>query len=113
MTASSITTPIGSDGAMTLDYAPNREHLSFAKHLTAEVKTGEFVAGKGPVIRWERIRRQNHWFDALYNACVAASGNGIKLVNEVLPEPPPPDPGLSRITTMAGRGCDGMKRGTG
>jgi len=25
------------------------------------------VAGKGTVVRWERLRRQNHWFDASYN----------------------------------------------
>ena len=27
---------------------------------SAEVKTEEFVAGKGVVVKWERLRRQNH-----------------------------------------------------
>jgi hypothetical protein len=70
---------------MTLFKAPPLEHLALAKHLTAETKTEEFVAGKGVVTKWERIRRQNHWFDALYNACAAGSLCGARLVSE----PPP------------------------
>ncbi len=50
--------------------------------LTAERKTEEFVAGKGVVTRWERIRRQNHWFDALYNAAVAGHAAGVRLIRE-------------------------------
>ena len=46
--------------------------------MTAEVKTEEFIAGKGVVVKWERIRRQNHWFDALYNACAAGHGCGVR-----------------------------------
>jgi hypothetical protein len=63
------------------------EHLALAKHLTAEVKTEEFVAGKGVVTKWERIRRQNHWLDALYNASALASYCGIRLIEG--PSPPP------------------------
>jgi hypothetical protein len=43
------------------------------EHLPAEVKTVEFLAGKGLVTKWERLRRSNHWFDALYNACAAGT----------------------------------------
>ncbi|MCA9031574.1 MAG: hypothetical protein KDA66_12250 [Planctomycetaceae bacterium] len=39
--------------------------------------------GKGVVTRWERIRRNNHWFDALYNACAVGHYTGARL----LPEP--------------------------
>lgn len=59
-----------------------QEHLALAKHLTAEVKSEEFVAGKGVITKWDRIRRQNHWFDALYNACVAGHGRGVRQVEE-------------------------------
>jgi hypothetical protein len=52
-------------GAMTLFHALPQDHLPLAKHLTAETKIEEFVQGKGMVVRWERLRRQNHWFDAL------------------------------------------------
>ena len=72
---------------MTLFRAETHEHLSLAKHLTAEVTTEKFVAGKGMVDMWERLRRQNHWFDALYNACAAGHGAGVRLVEE--PAPPP------------------------
>ena len=83
-----LSTPLGKPGAMTLYRAPAQEHLSLAKHLTAEVKTEEFVAGKGVVTKWERIRKQNHWFDALYNSCVAGYGCGVRLVDEVVPTVP-------------------------
>src|SRR6478736_6739591 len=71
---------------MTHYKASPQEHLALAKHLTAEQKVEEFVAGKGIVVRWERKRRQNHWFDALYNACAAEHLCGARLV----PEPPRP-----------------------
>jgi phage terminase large subunit GpA-like protein len=74
-------------GAMTLFRAAAQEHLSLAKHLTAETQTEEFVAGKGVVVRWERLRKQNHWFDALYNSCVGGHACGVRLVGE---EGPPP-----------------------
>jgi hypothetical protein len=77
-----LVTPLESDGAMTLFEAPPQQHLALAKHLTAEVKTEEFVAGKGVVVKWERLRRQNHWFDALYNACAAGHYCGVRLVGE-------------------------------
>jgi hypothetical protein len=58
------------------------EHLVLAKLLTAERKIEEFVSGKGVVVKWERLRRQNHWFDALYNASAAAHFCGVRLVEE-------------------------------
>ena len=57
-------------------------HLALAKHLTSEVKTEEFMAGRGVVTKWERRRKQNHWFDALYNACAAGHLCGVRLVEE-------------------------------
>jgi hypothetical protein len=47
------------------------------------------VAGKGVVTRWERIRRQNHWFDALYNAAVAGHVAGVRLIREQKVYSPP------------------------
>jgi hypothetical protein len=76
----------------TFHKAPPNEHLTLAKHLTAETKTEEFVAGKGVVVKWERIRRQNHWLDALGYACAAASFAGVRLIDEERPERPPPRP---------------------
>jgi hypothetical protein len=31
------------------------------------------------VVRWERLRRQNHWFHALYNACCAGHLAAVRL----------------------------------
>jgi hypothetical protein len=81
-----LSTPLDKPGAMTLFPAQPQEHMSLAKHLTAELKTEEFVAGKGVVVKWERVRRQNHWFDALYNSCAAAHGCGVRLVQEQVSE---------------------------
>lgn len=75
-----LNTPMGKAGAMSLFKAPPEEHLALAKHLTAETKTEEFIAGRGVVVKWERVRRQNHWFDALYNACAAGHLCGVRLV---------------------------------
>ncbi len=86
-----LVTPMGQPGAMTLFAAPPSEHLSFAKHLTAETKTEEYVAGKGVVTKWERVRKNNHWFDALYNACAVGNYGGVRLLPPVpgsAPNPP-------------------------
>jgi hypothetical protein len=77
-----LVSPLDSAGATTLFEAKPQEHLALGKHLTAEVKTEEFVAGKGVVVKWERLRRQNHWFDALYNACAAGHYGGVRLVED-------------------------------
>jgi hypothetical protein len=69
---------------MSLFRAVANEHLSLAKHLTAESKIEEFVAGRGVVTKWERVRRQNHWFDALYNACAAGHLCGVRLLRETV-----------------------------
>jgi phage terminase large subunit GpA-like protein len=82
-------TPIGQPGAMTLFRAAAFEHMSLARHLTAEHKVESYVAGKGVVVQWERLRRQNHWLDALYNASAAASQCGARLVGRSSPESAP------------------------
>jgi hypothetical protein len=35
------------------------------------------------VVKWERLRRQNHWLDALYNASAAGNYCGARLVDEI------------------------------
>ena len=80
--------PMTAPGAMTFYEARPAEHMSLVKHLTSEQEVEEFVAGKGLVRRWERIRRQNHWLDALNYASVAAYVCGLRLLAEnVVDEP--------------------------
>jgi hypothetical protein len=63
----------------------------------------EFVAGKGVVIKWERLRRQNHWFDALYNACAAGNFSGVRLVDEA-PKPPKARPTAQELAAATRSG---------
>jgi phage terminase large subunit GpA-like protein len=84
-----LCTPIHNAGAITYFEASPQDHMALARHLTAEVKTEEFVAGKGILTKWERKRKQNHWFDALYNACAAGHYCGVRIVQEVRKEPRP------------------------
>lgn len=65
-------------GATTLYQTQPMEHLSFARHLTPDVKTEEFVSGKVLLTKWERLRRNNYWLDALYNACAAGHLCGVR-----------------------------------
>jgi phage terminase large subunit GpA-like protein len=77
-----LATPVGQSGALTLFDAPKFEHQDFCRQLTAEAKLDEFVPGRGVVVRWERVRRANHWFDALYNAAAAGYFAGARLLEE-------------------------------
>lgn len=97
-----LNTPLDQAGALAFLQAQPQEHLALAKHLTAEKKVEEFVPGKGAVVRWERLRRQNHWFDALYNACAAGHLCGVRLVAEP-PRPRPVAMVIPGITKPDGR----------
>ena len=90
-----LSMPLGKRGAMSLFQAGLQEHLALARHLTAETKIEEFVAGRGVVVKWERLRRQNHWFDALYNACAAGHLCGVRLVSGDEPTRPQSKPRVS------------------
>jgi len=47
------------------------EHREFSEHLTAERQISTWSEGRGEVVTWERIRRQNHFLDATYSALAA------------------------------------------
>jgi phage terminase large subunit GpA-like protein len=58
--------------AVTLYQAASfSEHTEFSKHLTAEKQVEKFIDGRGTVIVWERVDRNNHWLDATYSAICA------------------------------------------
>lgn len=73
-----LISPAGQPGSLVLYDAPPQEHLTLARHLTAERKVEEFIPGKGTVERWVRDRRQNHYLDCLMQACAAADHLGVK-----------------------------------
>jgi phage terminase large subunit GpA-like protein len=99
-----LQTPANQAGALLL-FRPGAdvEHLSIAKHFTAEKKVEEFVAGRGLVTRWEAISRNNHWLDALAYASVAASAIGDAKPAETPTQPPPDDPPYNPISGHKGR----------
>lgn len=76
-----LSCPQNEPGAMTFFQAPQREHFTFAKHLTAEREVQEFKAGKGMIRFWERVSQNNHWFDSTYNACAAGHLCGVRVVS--------------------------------
>jgi hypothetical protein len=76
-------------GAMTLHQAMPREHLKLSKHLTAERQVEVFEPGKGTVLHWEVVSRNNHWLDTYYMACVLGNYLGCDLVKTPEPEAAP------------------------
>ncbi|MBC7852923.1 MAG: phage terminase large subunit family protein, partial [Pirellulaceae bacterium] len=97
-------TPLTSSGALTFYQTLPQEHLALARHLTAEIKTEEFVPGQGVVVRWERLRKDNHFFDALYNACAAGYLCGARLIDE---RPPPKQPRKPQVMSSGFTRRDG------
>jgi phage terminase large subunit GpA-like protein len=58
--------------AVTLYQAASySEHAEFCRHLTAEKQVEKYIEGRGVVIVWERVDRNNHWLDATYAALCA------------------------------------------
>lgn len=100
-----LQTPSGQPGGLTLFAGTANEHLTLAKHLTAEKKVEEFVAGRGLVTRWQAINRNNHYLDAVSMACAGGYGIGQRLDAVVVAAPqqpptPPPVAGRERPEWM-------------
>jgi len=98
-----LTVPIGQPGALTLYKAPPRDHLDFARQVTAEKQEETFIEGRGLVRTWIQTRSNNHWLDCLYLASAAASFCGLRLLPEKRPPAPPPAKPKARLTMPDGR----------
>jgi hypothetical protein len=73
-------------GCLTLYQTHDRkEHAAIAKHWSAERRVTEYVPGKGPIERFERLRRTNHYLDAGAINSAAAHYTGVRLAK---PAPP-------------------------
>jgi phage terminase large subunit GpA-like protein len=90
-----LQTPVNQPGGLTLFHGSSPEHLTLARHLTAEKQVEEFIAGRGLVSRWEALSRNNHFLDALALACVAGHGLGQRMLQIV---PPPPNAAATEPT---------------
>jgi len=82
-------TPANRPGSMSLWGEPSadgkrmtddeKDHFSYAKHLTSEVEVEEPV--RGVIVRkWRAKSNNNHWFDASYLSDVAANMKGITVL---------------------------------
>jgi phage terminase large subunit GpA-like protein len=78
----------GGPGSLSLFNAQVRDHLSFARQITAERREEEFLPGKGLRVFWNRLWKDNHYLDVTSYARAAADMLGIKLVRPVaMPSP--------------------------
>ena len=71
--------PKGDPGSMTLFGKATETHMLIVDHLTAEYSTQ--TAGRGRTVDEWKMRadnRDNHFFDCVVGACVAASIEGVK-----------------------------------
>lgn len=64
-------------GSVSLFGKPGQRHTLLAEHITADRLLSVSVGRDGrPVHRWEQLRADNHWHDALVMAVVAAAIEG-------------------------------------
>lgn len=89
-------TPPGNPGSLAL-FTPSttknrrqQPHLSYAKHITAEIWEERFIPGyRGMVSRWWKDGSQNHYLDASAQGLVARSLLGVNTLDDGPPPPPP------------------------
>jgi phage terminase large subunit GpA-like protein len=59
-------------GTVTLyEAASSDEHVEYSQQITAEIQKAQWIDGRGEIIIWDRIRRQNHYLDAGYLSIAA------------------------------------------
>lgn len=79
-TASRLRTPVGDKGAVTFFGRPGTDHRMLVEHLTAETCIrAEGQHGTFDEWRMKPGRTENHWWDCLVGAAVAASVQGTQL----------------------------------
>lgn len=64
--------PPGEPGCISMfDAADKATHEEYSRHQVAEKQVEKFIPGRGTVVVWERIDRNNHYLDAGYLSTVA------------------------------------------
>ena len=77
--------------------ADQAEHREFSEQLTAERQVATWSEGRGEVVTWERIRRQNHYLDAAYSALAAGDLFLALAVQTVVYDGPEFEPGIVTV----------------
>lgn len=75
-----LSCPENEGGAIRLYEAPPSGHLTYARHITAEKRVEEWEPGVGTIVRWEKIRKANHFLDATEIALVVGDYHGGKVL---------------------------------
>jgi phage terminase large subunit GpA-like protein len=86
---SRLAVAMGDQGCLSLFGRNPNEHRLLAEHLTAEYRVK--TSGRGRTVdEWKlRVERSdNHWFDCLVGAAVAASMQGVVLAGTAVGPPP-------------------------
>lgn len=81
-----LSSPADATGSLQFFAASPGAHYDLCRQLTAEKQVQEMVPGKGEILRWERIRRSNHFLDCIYNAAAAAHLCGVRLTQSTQAE---------------------------
>lgn len=55
--------PMGTPGSLQLHRGELLEHRNFARQIVSERQEEEFVPGRGSRVYWNKVARDNHWFD--------------------------------------------------
>ncbi len=84
-------TPPGAPGCLQLFAATQAEHQMFADHSAAEYpKSREQVTAGYEVDEWvQRMNRDDHWWDCVVGATVAASVQGLRWAEGAAAGAPP------------------------
>jgi len=94
-----LAVPLGETGGLSLFGEKAEAHRQFADHLTAEYRVK--TEGRGRTVDEWRVRPgggDNHWFDGLVGCAVAASMQGVALLEHApAPAPKPPPRKLSDV----------------
>ena len=95
-----LATDLKHPGALSLFAQSAREHLTLAKHFTAEKKLVEFIEGEGYIETWQRVHKNNHWLDCASMATAAAHWCGVRFTP---PAPAAPVEAAPVLTLPDGR----------
>lgn len=67
-----LSVPEAESGAIVLYDSPDpREHAELVRHLAAEEREEVKTEGRGEIVVWTRLHRENHYLDAAYYATTA------------------------------------------
>lgn len=72
------------DGALSLFIPPDQKyHLDFSHQVCAEERQEVFIPKKGLQRKWIRVKKANHYLDAMAYASAAAAVMGVKIIQPV------------------------------